>query len=173
MLKIQDIPDIGPAEFVNGLVIISYHAQVLIFGSQQPDKVKLRRVRVLILVHHNIPEPLLVIIQHFLIGLEQLHGFHNQVIKIQRIVSAQHLLIFRIYIRNPLPGIVPCGLLPVKGRVQQFVLGVRNCIQKKLFFVKLCIDFKTLADILHQLFLVVCIIYRKIRVISNPVDMPP
>ena len=61
-------------------------------------------IRVLILVHHNIAKPLLVVIQHIRLGLKQLYCPHQKVIKIQSIVRPKLLFVFQIYFSNLLFG---------------------------------------------------------------------
>ena len=54
LLKIQDIFNGSTPEFVDALVIISHHAQVLMGSGQQAHQPELRLVGVLILIHQNI-----------------------------------------------------------------------------------------------------------------------
>ena len=84
--KIQDIADVGTTELINRLVIIAYHAEVFIFSGQKLNQTKLRRVGILVLIHHDIAETLLIIFQHIRIRLEQIHGFKNKIIEIQCII---------------------------------------------------------------------------------------
>ena len=63
--KIQYITDIGAPKLVNGLVVVAYHAQIPVPGRQQTDEFKLRRIGILVFIHHNIPEAVLVAFQHF------------------------------------------------------------------------------------------------------------
>ena len=69
-LKIQNITDICPTEFINRLIIISDYTQILIPGSKQTYQLKLHPVRILILIYHNIAESLLIIFQHIALCLE-------------------------------------------------------------------------------------------------------
>ena len=85
-LKIQDISDIRPPEFINRLVIISHHTQILIFGGKQADQPKLRRICILVFIHHNILKTLLICVQNIRIHLKQFHRLDNQIIKIQCVV---------------------------------------------------------------------------------------
>ena len=65
--KIQYVADVGSAEPVDGLVVVSDHAQISVLIRQEPDQLKLRIVGVLVFVHHDIPETVLVICQHFVV----------------------------------------------------------------------------------------------------------
>ena len=86
LLKAQDILDIGASEFVNGLIIITYHADIPVFSGQQIDELELHHIGILVLVHHYVTETLLIIIQHIRNILEQLHRFYNQVVKIKGVI---------------------------------------------------------------------------------------
>ena len=70
LLKAQNIPYIRPPEPVNGLVVIPHHTQVPVLGSQQADQLELGQVGVLVLIHHDILKPLLIIIQDLAVILE-------------------------------------------------------------------------------------------------------
>ena len=83
---IQDIPDIGSAELINGLIIVTYHAQIAVTVCQQPNQFKLGRIGILILIHHDIAESFLIILQYLGAGLEKLHCLTDQVIKVKRII---------------------------------------------------------------------------------------
>ncbi len=61
LLIVQDVIDIGAAEFVDRLVIISHHTQVPVTGSQKTDQLELCRVGILILIYHDVAETFLII----------------------------------------------------------------------------------------------------------------
>lgn len=52
-------------------IIVTHHAEVLVLSGQQLNEAELGRVGVLVLIHHNITEPFLIILQHLRIVLEQ------------------------------------------------------------------------------------------------------
>ena len=83
--KIQDIADVGAPEFINGLVIVTHHAQIPVFARQKAYQLELCRVSILILIHHDIAKTLLVRFQHIRCPPEQFHRFHDEIVKIQRI----------------------------------------------------------------------------------------
>ena len=97
-LKSQNISDVGAAELVNRLVVISHHAEITVFICQKADKLKLGGIGILILIHHNILKPVLEIFQYIRAGAEKLHCFHNQIIKIQSIVLFQFFLVFLVHL---------------------------------------------------------------------------
>ena len=86
LLKTENIFNIRPAEAVNRLIVIPYHANISIFFRQKAHKTELDRIRILILVYHDITEPLLIVIQNLLAGGKQFNRFHQKIVKIQRII---------------------------------------------------------------------------------------
>ena len=86
LLKVQNIADIRPPEFINRLVVIAHHAQVPVLIRQKPDQLKLGGVGILILVHHNVAESVLIGGKHLGVRLEKLHRLHNEIVKIQCVI---------------------------------------------------------------------------------------
>ena len=115
-LKIQNIADIGATKLVNRLIIITDYTQITVLTSQRTDKFELHGIGVLILVHHDVTKTVLIVFQHIRAALEQLHRLHQQVIKIQRIIFLQFLLILHISLRNLL-------LAEIAFRLQQKLIG--------------------------------------------------
>ncbi|MNC14384.1 hypothetical protein D3C75_621610 [compost metagenome] len=81
----------------------------------------LRPVRILILIDMNVLELLLVEIKHLGHFLEQLNRLHNQVVKIQRVVASQALLVLGIYLSDKSFKII-ADLLLILRRSDQFIL---------------------------------------------------
>ena len=104
--KIQYIADIGSPEFVDRLIIITNHTQIMSVSGKQPDQLKLGTVGILILIHHNIPKPVLVALQHIRAVLKKLYRFHDQIIKVHCIVLFQRLLVLLVQGGNLLLMIV-------------------------------------------------------------------
>ena len=87
LLKIQNIFDICPTELINRLVIITNYAEIPIFICQDTHQLELRRVCILIFIHHDITKTILIVFQHIRTGTEQFHSLHDQIVKIHGIVS--------------------------------------------------------------------------------------
>ena len=173
MFKIQNILNICSAELVDGLIIITYHAQIVIFAGQNADQLKLYCIGILILIYHNVAEPFLIVFQYIRTALKQFHCLHQQIIKIQCIVLLQFLLVFQISICHfLLTKISLCLKFEfIWGNI--FVFRAGNDTQYRTLFVKFRIQFQPSADVFHDGLLIFCIINRKIRVISQPVNMSP
>ena len=71
--KIQDIHDIRTPEFVDRLVIVTNYTQILILTGKKTYQLKLYRIRILILIHHDITESFLIILQHIRLCLKKLY----------------------------------------------------------------------------------------------------
>ena len=124
LFKIQNVADVGASEAVDGLVVIADNAEIAVSVSEEPYQLKLRSVGVLILIHHDIAESVLIIGQHFVVGVKQFHGQHEQVVKIQRIVLFESFLIFVVGVRDPLIAETDaCVFFPVLQRSDQLVFG--------------------------------------------------
>ena len=122
LLKIEDISDIRTPKFVDRLIIVTDHTQIAVFARQQTDQFKLRRIRVLILVHHDIFEPFLIIVEHLHIRLEQLHRLHDEVIKIHRVILFQYGLILAVHLCLTLSCIIAGGIQCKLRRIREVVL---------------------------------------------------
>ena len=63
-LKAQNVFNRRTAEFINTLVVITHNTEIVVFSRKQADQTVLRVVGILILIHQNITETVLVIFQH-------------------------------------------------------------------------------------------------------------
>ena len=91
----------------HGLIIITDHTEISVFARQQTHQLELHGICILILIHHNITKPLLIILQHIRLSLKQLHRLHEQVVKIQCIIGMHLLFILLIYLGDLLFSKVP------------------------------------------------------------------
>ena len=54
LFQVEKIGDLCPAPAVNALIIIPHHAKVPVLPSEHVNESKLRRIRILVLVHHHV-----------------------------------------------------------------------------------------------------------------------
>ena len=168
LLKVQDILNIGAAEAVNGLVVVADHAEIPVFLRKEPHQFKLRVVGVLVLVHHDVEEAVLIGRQHLFVRVKEFHRAHEKIVKIQRVVLFEPLLVLLVGVRDLLvPEAVTCVLLPVLERRDQLVLRGRDLGKDGSLPELLGVDLQVLAHFLHQRFLVVRIIDRKRGLIAQ------
>ena len=138
---------------------------------QQADQLKLSRVGILVLIHHNVLKAFLVSPENFPVRTEKLHCFHDQVIKIHGIVFPESLLVFLVCLGNLLLPVIPYGTAGIFLRRYQLIFGRGNCGKNSPLLHGLGINHQTLTDLFHHRFLVVCVINGKVIVIAHPVGI--
>ena len=173
LLEVQNVVDIGAPEAVDGLVVVTDHAEVAVPGCQKTDQLELGVVGILVLIHHDIAEAVLVVLQHFRMGVEQVHGLHQKVVKIQGVVLLQDFLVFLIAVADLSAVVVPSAhmVLPVAEGTDQFVLGGRDGSEDLPLLQLFGVDPQALADIFHDRLLIIRIIDRKGILVAQQVDM--
>ena len=82
LFKVQNVFNRGAAEFVDGLVVVAHHADVVGAARQQTHQMELRNAGVLILVHDDIAEFLLVVFPRLGVLLQKPHGVKDQIVKV-------------------------------------------------------------------------------------------
>ena len=92
LLEIEDVGDVGTAPAVDGLVVVAHNHEILILGRQQVGDLVLHVVGVLILVHADVAEALLVLLEHLGARAQKLQRTHEQVVEVHRIRCAQAAL---------------------------------------------------------------------------------
>ena len=171
MLKSKNISYICTAEFIDRLVIITDYTEVFIFRGQQAYKFKLCSIGILILIHHDISETFLIVFQNISAVLKKLYGLYDQIIKIQRIISAQSSLIFPIYLSNLLFNKVLTCIQFHLIRCDQFIFCMGNLFQKRTFLCFLGVNIQFSAYFFHQSFLIFCVINSKSGIIPKTVNI--
>ena len=80
--KAQDVFDRGAAEFVDGLVVVTHHADVSPAVRQKGGQAVLQTVGVLVLVDEDVAEAALPVLEHVGIFLQELDGVVNEIVKV-------------------------------------------------------------------------------------------
>ena len=93
LLEMEDIVDVRPTETIDALRIVAHHADALPLVRQQTDYLVLGEVRVLILVHQHILEPLLPLFGHLGIALEDEPSAEQQVVEVHGVGLLQAFLV--------------------------------------------------------------------------------
>ena len=96
LLKTHNVPQVGIAPGIDGLIRVAHHAQVLLRPGQQFSQPILSYIGILKFVHHQIPIAALIILPDAGIFPQQLHRPQQQIVKIHRIVARQQLLVMPI-----------------------------------------------------------------------------
>ena len=171
LLKIKYVSDIGSAKLINRLIVISHHTEIPILLGKQPNQFKLRRVGILILIHHNILETFLICVQHLRTALKKFHRLNYDVIKVKGVILFKRFLIF--FVNLPIYGleIIPLGILQKFPDCDQLILCRGNGSKQISFLILLGIQFQPFHHTLHNRFLIIGIINRKAFVQSDSVNM--
>ena len=165
LFKIHDIADIRAAPAIDGLIRVTYDTEVVMLLRQKFGEPVLRAVRVLILIHENISEPVLILFTDILMLLQKNHGNHQQIVKIQRVVFPQFLCIQMINIGNLLLKEIPCLLF--KGtRSLQKILRIGNPVLYRGRRILLLIQIQFLDAVLDDGLGITGIIDNKIFLIE-------
>ena len=172
LLKIEDVPDVRSAETIDGLVIVADHAQIAVLCGKQPDELELCLVRILVLIHTDIVEALLIIPEDLRMRAEKLYGLHEKIVEIKCVVALQFLLIFLI--RIAAHAVFPAHsvrLFKLLGR-DELILRTRNGRQNCFLANVLRIDVQCLHDLFHQCLRIVRVINREAGPVSDCINMP-
>ena len=106
LLEAQDVADLGPAPAVDRLVVVADAADAVMRLRQQPEPEILRDVGVLILVHQQVLEALLIVGEHVLVPGEEGEVVQQQVAEVDGVHRAQPLLIGGVELGRPPVGVV-------------------------------------------------------------------
>ena len=155
VLEIQYVLDIGPPETVDALGIVAYHADVLVSGGQFLYDEVLGIVGVLVLVHHDILESLLVFEQDFREIAEEHIGVEQQIVKVHDRSLFHPVAVLQedtSGFRHPHPSVFfqECSVFGIVFGRNQAVFGHRDTVEHFRFLVLLGIQVEILDDFLDQ-----------------------
>ena len=130
-LEGEDVFNGGATEPVDGLVVVTHHADVLPSSRQKPGQEVLEVVGVLILVDEDVAELPLVELPDVLVLLEEADGVEDDVVKVQSSGRPELLLVGQVDVGDLLETEVPLGpaLVHVLRRQEHLVLGPGNVAQ--------------------------------------------
>ncbi len=142
LLEGEDVPHVGAAPAVDGLVVVPHHGQVAVDPRQALDEAELDPVRVLVFVHEHVQEPGRVHAMDLLVQIEEAHREPDQIVEIHRAPLTERLLVAGVHLRQPPVHDGECRLReflrphrlvleprdpPARhGRSQALVLGARS-----------------------------------------------
>ena len=101
LLEGEDVPHVGAAPAVDGLVVVPHHGEVPVRPRETLDEAELDAVRVLVLVHQHVQEARGVRAMDLLVQLEQAHRVSEQVVEVHRPAGAERLLIAFVDLDEP------------------------------------------------------------------------
>ena len=132
-LEGEDIFNGGTPEAVDGLVVVTHHADILPAPSQQPGQQVLEVVGVLVLVDEDVAEFPLVVLPHVGVLLEEPDRVEDDIVKVQRPRRPELFLIGQVDVGDLLQAEITLGLaLLHKFRSQKhLVLGSGDIAQDR------------------------------------------
>ena len=167
LLEVPDVTDVRTAKLVDRLVGITDHAQVAMRRRQLFDQHVLSPVGVLVLIHEDIPEPLLIVLEHIGKRREHLHRHHQQIIEVHRRRFHQTLLIQPIdvgylLVKKAIP------LIGERLEVNQLALGLGDDSLHRLLGKPLGVEVEIFGDHADEPQGVSVVIDREARSITEP-----
>ena len=99
----KDVPHLGPAEAVDGLVVVPDDAEVRLGPPQLLQELELGDVGVLVLVHEDHPEPLARSLAHLGVRAHEADGEKDQVPEVDVARLSQRRLVAAIALADRIP----------------------------------------------------------------------
>ena len=171
IFKVQNIFDGRSAEFIDTLVIIADHADVVVSGRQQAHQQELGVVGILILIHHDVAEAVAVFFQNVRELLEQLDRQHNDVVEVQCIGCLQALLVKLINLRHDFLTIISARFAQQVLCGHHLVLSGADGGKDSFRSHRLFLDIQLLERILDDTNRVIGIIHRKAPVVPQILNL--
>ena len=137
LAQAQHVAVICATPRVHTLIHITDRKNIFVLAHDEFYQLILRHVGVLKFIHQHMRVALLQFLAHRLVAAQQIHRLGHQVVKVQRVVGVQHLLIALIHALHNL--VVVAARLKFFGR-NQFVFGVADGAVNAAGFVFLVIQ---------------------------------
>ena len=165
LLEVQDVLDVGAAPAVDRLVVVAHDHEVAVARSQQVGDRVLDVVGVLVLVHADLAEAVLVALQDLGAPGEQLEGLDEKVVEVHRVGAGETAVQLAVDARG---GAVrgAGGARHLVG-THQGVLGRGDLGADGVERVGLLVDVQVGHDRLHQTARVVVIVDREVGPIAH------
>ena len=153
-LEVQYIIDVSPSEAVDALCVVAHHAYPSVLLGQLQHDGLLSEVRVLILVHQHIAEPVDIFLADVLMVAQQYEGLHQQVVEVHRVRLSAPLRVPIIYMAHHRPLVLRVVSRPRAHGIllwlQQVVLRHRYAVGHRCRLIRLVIQLHLFDDALHQ-----------------------
>ena len=173
LLEVEDVLDVRAAPAVDRLVVIAHDHKVLVLRGKQVRDLVLDVVRVLVLVHADVAEALLVLLEHLRTGAQQLERSHQKVVEVHGVRRAKASLELEVHLRGLLLGrrvrLAHELLRPHHGVFRRADLR-ENHVEREL----LLLDAQSLHDVAHQAARIVIVIdgelpgvAQKVRILAE------
>ena len=172
-LKTKNVADVRTPPLVNTLVIIADDTQIFMSRCQHFYNLILDVICILVLVHHDVLKPLLIVLQYRLIPLQHVKSIYQKIVKVHGIVCPKLLLIFPINQRDLFRlGIAAVQLHVLLRRNIRFLLLADNGGNVGLR-VLLCVQVHFLQNVLDDGFLIHRVVDHEVFFVARHVIMFP
>ena len=114
ILELEDVANVRTSKAVHRLVAVAHDADVAVLLGQEDDELVLGAVRVLELIDEDVSEPVLVVAEDVGVGLQQLHGHHQQVVEVHGVGVLQPPLVLAERVADA----------PFEDRARPFGVGI-------------------------------------------------
>ena len=172
LFEFKDIRDGRAAELVNALIVIADDADVLIVPGEQAGQYILCVVRILILVYEHIAELVLIKLEHLRVVLEQQHGFHDDVVEIERTRLFHFLFVLAVDIRDLFAEIVAGRIGSELLRRHELILRAADHAHHGARIERLGVEVQFFHHIRDDALFVVLIVDGERALEAQQVDMP-
>ena len=92
LLEVEDVLDVGATPRVNGLIVVAHDHEVAVLGGEEVRDGVLDVVGVLVLVHADVLEAVLVLCEHVRVLGKKLEGLDQQVVEVHGVGALQALV---------------------------------------------------------------------------------
>ena len=164
-LEIEDIAHIRAAPAVDGLIRIAHNADVPVSPGKEFRDLILRPVRVLILVHKDVAELLLILFPYLCVLRKHRNRQHQEIVKIERVVRTQLRLVKLIDLRDLLGKEIARARRELYRR-QELVLRIRDMRLHRPRRRMLLVDIQLFEALANETFAVRRIVDDKIFLIA-------
>ena len=166
--QIQKVADLSPAPAVNALIVITDHAKIPMLSGQQIDQLELGRVRILILVHHDILIPATAGFQRIGMFIEQFQHQQDDVIEIHRVGGLQGGFIQALDMLSKDDK----GLRLIQKSVVPVVLVLAHQGVDRLGFQLFTVHVDVAHDLAHGSQLIRLVIDDKVVLVAQTINVP-
>ena len=173
LFKLKDVGNRRAAELVDGLVVVTDHADVLEMPRQQTGQHILGIVGVLIFVYQHIAELVLIELEHVRVVLQQQHGFHDNVVKVERASLAHLLFVPLVHVRNLFAEVIPCSVGGELLRGHQLVFRARDHADDRARIEGFRLKVQLLEHVCDHTLFVILVVDGKRRIEAQQIVIPP
>ena len=166
-LELEQVAHLGTPEPVDALVGVADDTDVASGLPELYHQLVLREVRVLVLVHEDVLESLLVVLEHVGMLAEHPHGANQQVVEVHRVRRHETPLVLGVSLGDP-PLVDRPGALVESRHVDHVRLGRADDTQHGSRREAPLVDAEVVEDVLHEPAAVAVVVDAETRPVADP-----